>query len=147
MRSKTHFICGLGLSAVLLLLGVDFWPVMLILCTSILIDIDHVFDFMIKFKRLNIVDLFLYFNRKRIPLINSVIPMPLFIFHNIETLIVLALLSQIFPFVIYIIAGTIFHLALDLAIIDTNKCPVIIKTSLIMVLIENYRRKKGRPQW
>jgi len=146
MMTKGHIICSLALAAVLWVLGIDFFPIFLIICASLMIDIDHALNYVFIFKRYNVMEMISYFKREAV-LKNSLTPLPVFIFHNYETLFILAVLSGFFPFVTYILAGVIFHMVLDWGVIPAHRYPTVIKLSLILVLIENRRRRKGYCKW
>ena len=146
MMPKGHIICGIVLGVFLWLLGIEIIPILLIISASILVDIDHVINYIAKFNRYNILEMNKYF-RRDVCLRNSNEPLPIFIFHNYETLIILAILSIFSPSMIYLFIGVVFHMILDWLVMPTDKYPAIIKISLIMVLIENSRRKGSNPKW
>lgn len=117
-----------------------------IVLASILIDVDHFFYYIFKFKQYNPLKMSTYFRRYS-ELRNSTTMLPIFIFHNIETVILLYLISLAFPIFIYILFGVIFHMILDWMVMPIKRYPGVIKISLIWVLIENNRRKRGCPKW
>lgn len=147
MMIKGHLICGVALAIVLWVLGIGAIPIILIICASILIDVDHIINYIAIFKRCNPIEMYMYFRRDGVVLSNSTIPLPVFIFHNYETIFILAVLSGFFPFVIYILAGVMLHMVLDWGVMPTNRYPAVIKLSLILVLIENRRRRRGYSKW
>ncbi len=146
MMTKGHLICSTALAAVLLILGIEPLYILLVIWASLAIDIDHALNYIFIFKRYNIIEILNYFKRK-VVLKNSTAPLPVFIFHNYETLLILAVLSWFFPFVTYILAGIIFHMVLDWCVLPAHRYPPVIKLSLILVLIENRRRRKGYYKW
>ncbi len=146
MMTKGHIICSTALAAVLLILDVELFSIFLIIFASLAIDIDHALNYIFIFKRYDIREMLSYFKRESI-LKNSTTPLPVFIFHNYETLLILAILSVFFPFMVFILAGVIFHMILDWCVMPVHRYPAVIKMSLIMVLLENRRRRKGYYKW
>lgn len=136
----------MGFGALLYMGGVPLSSVFLIILTSILIDIDHVVNYIIKFKNCNISEMFRYFNRRN-SLNNNNIILPVFLFHNFETIILLILISCVSYTATCILLGVLLHMILDWIVIPVKRYPAIIKISLIWTLIENNRRKKGHPKW
>ena len=111
-----------------------------------MIDIDHAFNYIFIFRKYNVMEMIRYFKREAV-LKKSLNPLPVFVFHNYETLIILTILSVFFPFVTYILAGIMFHMILDWGVLPADRYPPVIKLSLILVLIENRRRRKGYYKW
>ena len=146
MMIEQHVLVGIGLAIVLFISGLSLVPIALIIGASILIDIDHFFDYVFKFKKGSLAGINKYFRRKVI-LMKTTTPLPIFIFHNFETIIILSIASIFCPLMIYILAGVILHMTLDWLVMPTPAYPAIIKLSLILVLIENSRRKRGDPRW
>ncbi len=141
-----HLMYVVLVSVLLYVVGVDFFPLVILVVSSIVIDIDHVFDYLFMFKDYSWNGAKVYFKREG-NLKHSNEALPVFIFHNIETLLVLLIISIFYPIFIFIFAGIYIHLCLDWKVIPMKRCPVIIKLSLVLVLIENYRRKRGRGKW
>ena len=146
MMPKEHIICSIALGSTLGLVGIDIIPALIIMIVSIIIDIDHAFNYIVRFKKYNLIGMIFYF-RKDANLIKTRDPLPVFIFHNYETIFILSILSGFFPFMIYILAGVIFHIILDWGVMPYKTYPTIIKMSLILVLLENYRRNRGDGRW
>ena len=146
MMPNGHLRYGLGLSLVLLLIGIKPLPVIFILASSILIDMDHMINYFVKFRSLNLVRMNQYFRRNP-HLENLENPLPILIFHNLETLALLLAASSLFPLLVYVLIGFVFHLMLDWKVMPTERYPLIIKLSLIGVILENRRRKRGNPRW
>jgi len=143
---REHLVCGVALAVVLWILGIGFIPICIIILASILIDIDHAINYINIFKRCNIIEMFSYF-RRDVSLKNSTIPLPVFIFHNYETIFIIALLSQFYPFMLFVLAGVAFHMFIDWGVMPTDRYPAVIKLSLILVLLENGRRRRGYSKW
>lgn len=141
-----HLMYAVLVSILFYLLGMGLFPIFILIVSSLIIDIDHIFDYMFKFKNYNWDSARGYLKRGE-ALRHSNKPLPVFIFHNIETLFVLLIMYMSYPIFIFIFSGIYIHLILDWKVMQTNKHPFIIKFSLILTLIENYRREKGRGKW
>ncbi len=146
MMPDKHLIYAVLISALFYLFGADLFPLIILVVASILIDIDHAFDYIFKFKNCSWNKAKFYFKRER-NLKHSNESLPVFIFHNVETLLALLIMSIFYPIFIFIFAGVYIHLLLDWKVVPTDRYPIIIKLSLILVLIENSRRKRGRGRW
>ncbi len=115
------------------------WQVWLIVAGATLIDLDHLITNFSKFK--NSKDFFAYFSKQfrffmRKPESKKV---QLYVFHSIEFLVVLIILSLFFKPVLLIAIGVVFHLILDL-ISDT----LILKRYIrCFSIIQWIRKRKG----
>lgn len=145
MMPKQHILFGIGITIILIILGIPIIPILLIVTTSILIDIDHLLYYIFKFRRYNIQEMYIYFLKKICSRGDSLLPV--LIFHNFETLILLIILSLIYPLFIYVAIGLFIHLILDWIAIADSEHPAIVKLSLILVLIENRKRERGNHKW
>jgi len=139
MMPSKHILAGIMFSIIFFILGFPILYIVLMIATSILIDIDHVFYYVAKFKRINPIEMNRYF-KKDAHLENSNNLLPLLIFHNMETLILLVILSIYFPIFSYILIGVLIHMILDWKAMPILGYPLIIKLSLILVIIENKKR-------
>ena len=146
MMPNKHLAYAVLASTLLYVCGVDLFPLFIFIMSSVLIDIDHAFDYLFKFKNYSWNEAKIYFKREG-TLKRSNEILPVFIFHNIETLLVLLIASFFYPIFIFIYAGIYLHLFLDWKVMPANRHPIIIKLSLMLVLIENYRRKRGIGRW
>lgn len=138
MMPQKHIIFGLGLSIVLFVTGMPPILILLIVATSILVDIDHLFYYIFKFRKCNIYEVYIYFMDKICFKNNK--SFPVLIFHNFETLMLLIILSLICPLFIYIAIGLFIHLILDWLVMSRTKYPYTIKMSLILTLLSNRKR-------
>lgn len=145
MKSKNHLLIGIAIGVLLFIGGMPLCPILLIIISSVLIDIDHYFYYVIKYKKYNPLKMTECF-RKHYDLSILTNMLPVLIFHNIETMILLIILSYIFPYIIYIFIGFIIHMILDWMVMPYMNYPCVIKLSLIWVIIENNRRKRGCPK-
>ena len=144
--SEQHALIGIIVAIMLSIMGLPLPYIVLIVMVSIFIDIDHFFYYIIKFKKYNPFKMNKYFRRYE-RLRNSTTMLPIFIFHNFETIIILLILSFIFPIMFYVLIGVLLHMIMDWIVMPTKKYPMIIKLSLILVLLENRRRKNGHSKW
>jgi len=111
MYPKDHFIIGILFCVILFFIipQISFLGLSLIFASSILIDSDHYFWFIFNFKNFNLKKAYLYAknnkskkNRKK-----------LMIFHTIEFLILILILSHFLKFLIYVFIGSVFHILID----------------------------------
>jgi len=111
MYPKDHFIIGILFCVILFFIipQISFLGLILIFLSSILIDFDHYIWFIFNFKNFNLKKAYLYAknnkskkNRKK-----------LMIFHTIEFLILILILSYFFKFLIYVFIGLAFHILID----------------------------------
>ncbi|MBU0580453.1 MAG: hypothetical protein KKA19_04685, partial [Candidatus Margulisbacteria bacterium] len=136
-KPKTHLIHSLWASFLL-------YPALnentILFClSSVLVDIDHAFDYIKNTKSLNVKGLYIY---------HDIITenadknyLSLSIFHTIECYLLLLYLATIFPFFYYILAGFVFHHLTDLIRDIKRGYPFVRAVSIIEYFI---RRKKRR---
>ena len=138
MEIKYHFLAGLILSIILFpFFGIKSF---IALIFSVLIDIDHPLQYTLKYKKFNILQMLRHFR-------NCCGKQVLCIFHTIEFIIILGLLSLFSDiFLIMFIAATI-HMCMDYldwfvwASIYSQRMPSIILWPLL------YRRSKLYETW
>lgn len=108
MYVKDHFIVSIILS--ILLFSIFKWNVLLILVGGVLIDVDHYLLYYMKFKKFDLVKGYKYFSEKDCwkELINS-----LSIFHTVEFLILMIVLSFYYKLFILMVIGMVPHLIMD----------------------------------
>lgn len=123
MLVKYHVLLGFLFSLILFFIfpEINYFEVLIIFLSSVLIDVDHYLYYIFKNKSLNLKKAFNYFKDKRTKMLklsrkqrNKVPTIPCCL-HGIEILIILFLLnlfvSKIF---LFILIGFSFHLVLDL---------------------------------
>ena len=116
MFPKYHIIFSVIISIFLYFLNLDLLFVLLFFFSSILIDVDHYFLYIIKKKSFNPIKAYKYFKNK-LNGKNKKYQKPriqLFIFHTIEFFILLLILSFFFNFLWPILFGCLFHESVDL---------------------------------
>lgn len=146
MMPDKHIIWGVIIALGMFLLGFPLITILLLVGASILIDVDHLFYYVARFKNYNLVKMNKYF-RSDAHLEDPANLLPILIFHNLETMLLLGVLSIFFPLMTTVWIGILFHLILDWITMPTTRYPLIIKLSLIEVILENKNRKRGEPRW
>ncbi len=112
MKVSTHFLFSLSLAAALYpFFG---WKTFMILIGGVLIDIDHYFWYVFKHKKLNLFSCYKYYLERmdKEKLLENV--GVLLIFHTIEFLLVMTVLSFYSELAIMLTLGLLLHYALDL---------------------------------
>tara|TARA_Y100000034_G_C6657193_1_gene287951 strand:+ start:65 stop:499 length:435 start_codon:yes stop_codon:yes gene_type:complete len=143
MLPKWHLLWGVILSISLLFTPLSTTAVIIIFISSGAIDIDHYLRFVIKTKKFS-PKKFWKWSMDRRKKWNNLSPQEkkqhsrsVFIFHNIELLFVLILLSYFSPIFFWVFLGILFHLFLDFVHALYRKNPLTTKFSLIYVLETN----------
>jgi hypothetical protein len=148
MYPKQHIILGGIFSALILLIwpSVGFINVLIIFLSSVLIDIDHYLYYVFKKRDWSLSKacrLFeneeeklkkLSFNAK---LNHKIIPV---VFHGVEFMGILILLSFSSEIFFFVLIGFIFHMFLDYAVIIRYHYPLYIKFSQIYLMARNRKR-------
>lgn len=138
MLPKKHIILGLIFSLTLIFLfpAIGWKGFGVIFLSSVFIDIDHYLYFIFKKKDINLMNSYNWFIKKRKEFFsvsreqrNKTIPM-LFVFHGIEVLLIVFVLSFFSRIFFFIFLGFSFHLLVD-SIIQTTYWNRIDKVSLI----------------
>jgi hypothetical protein len=62
---------------------------------------------------------------------------PIFIFHGLEIILILLMLSLFYDFAYYLVAGFLFHLFLDYVELFAKKENLLLKTSVVYVALSN----------
>jgi len=149
MRPPIHFLLGLIFVIILkLLTSLTIIEVSIILLASFLIDIDHWFIYILKKKDLSVNNAYAWFVEKeekymKLPLNKrKQFKKPLMIFHGIEFIILLLILSLASKIFIFIIIGVLFHLFCDYIDLIREKEPLYLKLSQIYTYIKNKGKKE-----
>jgi hypothetical protein len=150
MNTKKHIIYGVLFTSIFsILLNLNLLEyLILFLSTWLFIDLDHVLRYFIKTRNLNPKKFFeahhklnenwLKLSKKQ----KQKYKLPVFIFHNLETLFLIFLLSQLIPIFYLVLMGFLFHMILDYLEIIAHKDPIILKLSLIGLVFYNKKRIK-----
>ena len=111
-----HFISS-GILAILIFPFFG-WQVLWILIGGFFIDVDHYFLYIVRLKRFNLIEAYRYVKEK---CEKKEFKDTLCIFHTIEFIILLAILSFYFKFIFLILIGLILHMILDSAYLINHK--------------------------
>jgi hypothetical protein len=148
MMPRWHFFFGLLASFVLYLSGFNLIHISIFFLASFLIiDLDHVPRFIFKEKSINPFKFYSWSLTKKNAWRGLSIAQkrsykrPIFFFHNLETLLLLLLLSSLLPILYFVLAGFLFHLVTDLIYQHFQKEEKHYKISLIYTLVINRTKK------
>ena len=112
MKPLAHFFSSLILA--LSLFPILKWNALLILAVGFLIDIDHYFWYVYKYRKINIFDSYKFFikpmNEKSFGSVMGI----LLIFHTVDFLMVMLALSYLSKLALAFTIGLLLHYALDL---------------------------------
>jgi len=124
MRPKVHFILGILFTFLLYLLfpQISLIGLLIILFSSVLIDVDHYFYYFIRTKNLNLIKCYKWHEVHLSKILSASmserkkIYTGFYFFHGIEWLIILFLLSKfVFPNFIFIFIGFLLHGIVDIS--------------------------------
>ncbi len=105
MLPKYHLLYGMLFSLVLyFLFNVSFTNSLIFFAASVLIDADHYLFYFFTYRDFSMKNAYLW--HKNLP--NNHKPI-MHIFHSIEFIALVFLISIIFPFFVFILAGMLFH--------------------------------------
>ena len=151
MLPKSHIILGaISTLALRLLLfaKINFFYAIIIFLSTFLIDFDHYLYYAAKKKDLSLKRAYAWFVKHR-DQIRSLKPSErekykrgIFIFHGIECIALLALLTYIHPLFAFVLIGVIIHMLFDFIDLYTSKEPMYIKVSQIYVYMRNRGKKE-----
>lgn len=144
MKPRWHFFLSALFSFLLYLFNFSFLDISLFFLASFfIIDLDHVPRFIIKEKSINPFRFYKWCQSrgdewgKLSPREKRLYKKPLYFFHNIETLLVLTIISLVYPIIKFIAIGFIFHLACDFIHQHYHKEEKHYKLFLIYTIIKN----------
>ncbi len=143
MSPKYHIIYGFIFSLFFLFIFPEIGVIgfSLIFLSSIFIDLDHAMRYSFKTGNFNPIRFWKWSNKNKLSK-KEIKEMrkykyPQFIFHGVEFVLILILLSFYFQFVKFILIGVVFHLILDYIWIFNKGYPWEIKLSQIYVYKRN----------
>ena len=149
MRPPIHFLLGLTFILILKLsTSLTIANLSIILLASFLIDVDHWFIYILKKKDFSVNNAYTWFVEKEVKYFKlslkqrNQLKKPLMIFHGIEFLVLLIILSQFSKIFIFIIIGVLFHLMMDYIDLIREKEPLYTKISQIWLCIKNKNKKE-----
>lgn len=111
MLPKTHIILSVLFVLIIFFLKiVNWWQGLIVFAAAVLIDVDHWLLYVKKKKDFSVKRAYKWFYQFYI---NKTRKVFLFIFHTIESFIVVIILSIFFPIFLYVLIGMSFHILLD----------------------------------
>ncbi len=121
MYPKQHFFFGVVFSLVLLILfpKITWMGALIVLASTVLIDVDHYFYYVYKKRNLNLKRAFEWYDQAKDKFFSlsreqrNKIPSRFYFLHGTEMLIFLFIGIYLFPFFLFIFVGVAFHLLLD----------------------------------
>jgi hypothetical protein len=152
MLVKYHILIGFIASILIFLLfpQIGWFYALIIFLSTFLIDFDHYLYYAVKKKDLSLKRAYAWFVkhrdqiRKLKPSEREKYKRGIFIFHGIECVALLALLSYVHPLFAYVLAGVLIHMVFDFMDLYTSKEPFYIKISQIYVFMKNKGKKELR---
>lgn len=148
MLVKNHIIFGFVFSVVLTLsLNLTAIQFLVVFLASFLIDADHYLNFIFSKNNINFFKARKYHieKRKRWLKLSKQEKLshkiPIYIFHGIEFLIMLIILSFVHKIFLFILIGVAFHMILDYADLIHYQSPLYSKFSQICLLFINPKKK------
>ena len=116
------------------------WNVAFIFVGGVLVDIDHYFWYIFKFKSLNLFDCYNYYmehmDKKKIYNIVGL----LMVFHTIEFLAICIFLSFYYKFVLVFTIGLLLHYLLDAIFLYSVPKRVVANHSIISWILKNKQK-------
>lgn len=150
MQPKWHLLFGIIFCfLVYLVFQVSFFNIILILFSSILIDLDHYFRYIIIKKNFNPKIFWNWSTKQNHDWSNLTTKerfekykIPMYAFHGIEFWLILIYLSLIFPILIWVLIGIAFHMFIDFIDSYYKNYPLYFKFSQIYIYLVNKRKKE-----
>lgn len=148
MLPKKHILYGGIFSSLAWTLFPNIGPnALTIFLASFLIDADHYFAYALKRKNLNLRKAYKYFREMHEKLKIGVkngknIKSPLVIFHTVESLLLLLILSIFYPIFLFIFIGFVFHNILDMIDIQCEFGSLAPRDYSMIQYIINKKNKK-----
>jgi len=149
MLPKHHLLIGIIFSLVIYIIfpNIGIVPIMLIFLSSVLIDTDHYLYYIAKKRDFSLINAYNWFYEKRKrfvsmdPSTRLKFKAPILIFHGIEFVLLLSILSFFNKLIFWILIGTIIHLTADYCELSYFKTNIMIKMSQIYVYLTNKSKK------
>ena len=139
MKPLAHLLSSLILA--LILFPILKWSAVLILAGGFFIDIDHYLWYVYKYRKINIFESYKLFikpmHEKDFKSVTGI----LIIFHTIEFLIIMAILSYFNKFALIFTIGLLLHYALDLIYLSFVAKRFIVNHSIIYWIYKNAIQK------
>ncbi len=150
MYPKFHLLIGVLFCGILVLIfpQINLIGLSIIFLSSVLIDVDHMVYFVLKKKNLSLPRAYHWFVEKgdywlSLPLgEKKIYCWPIFIFHGIEFVFFLILLSFLFPVFLFVVIGVLLHLFCDYCHLIYEDAPLTLKISPLYVWLRNKGKKE-----
>ncbi|MEK6820300.1 MAG: hypothetical protein AABX71_01165 [Nanoarchaeota archaeon] len=150
MLPKHHMIVGFIVVLILFLSGMSLIPCLIIFSSSVLIDIDHYFFYVWKRRDFSLKNAYNYFLRRMKKWFNmhyeerKKYKRMIVIFHGVEFMSLLILLSFIHQIFLFMLVGFFVHMIADLIEILYKKEALYSKGSQTYVYVSNKNKKEFR---
>ncbi|MBU1946857.1 MAG: hypothetical protein KKC54_07880 [Nanoarchaeota archaeon] len=141
MFPSTHLIVSLILAAILFpFVGINS---MIIIVGGVLIDLDHVIYYWIKFKDLNFKNAYNYckniaqteeFKKKK---------KVFMVFHSVEFIAMIIILSFYYPFLWMLVVGIIVHLIMDI-IYELSTFKTMVKSLSLIAYLKHVKKQNKK---
>lgn len=135
MRTRIHLLVSLILAAALY--SIFNWQVIFIIIGGVLVDIDHYFWYIFKYKKFNMLDCYRWFTTDNVKNNYKDVTGELLIFHTIEFLLATVLLSFYIEFALLFLIGLLTHYFLDLIAYYFTANHFILNHSVISWIVKN----------
>ena len=149
MLPKYHILFGFAFVYILVqFFNFSLFAGLIIFLSSVLIDVDHYFKYIIKKKKFHLIKFYKSEIRrtekwrKLKQQQKSKYKLPQFVFHGIEFIAILLLLSFINKFFLWILIGVVFHMVFGYISIIYFQDPIYLKFSQIYIYIRNKNKKE-----
>lgn len=139
MKTSVHVIISSILAAVLY--PAFGWKVLLILVGGVLIDIDHYFLFVYKYKKFSLFECYKFFTIEAEKNKWKYISSSILVFHTIEFLALMILLSFFNHLVLIFTIGLLGHYVLDLIWHLLVPKRMIVNPSMISWIVKKFTKK------
>lgn len=151
MYPHWHFILGITFASAILFLFPESGLIgfALILASTVLIDVDHYLEYVIRNRDISLKNAYRWFSDKfhifkKLPRKEKEkFKREIMVFHGFEFLVFLGAIALFFEYFYYIFLGISFHLFLDYLALAYYSEPVYFKTSQFYTFIKN----KNRPEF
>jgi hypothetical protein len=148
MHYKHHALVGFIASLILInFFGVtDFNALIFWLSSWFIIDLDHPIRYVLKTKNWNPFEFLDYSYREKTKALqlakrgNETFRYPIFLFHGIESLLIIFIIAQFIPVMIYVFWGFLSHLLFDWFALLIDGLNVFSKMSVIYTFVSNYKK-------
>lgn len=131
-----------GIAAALLLPVLEYQELVLFAVGAVLIDVDHYFLYIQRRRDFSVRGMFRYFEELQ-PIQKNIPYIGLCLFHTVDFLLALLLLSRFYPLFWPLLAGALFHFVLDL--IDLKRKGILFIRPYFLVEHLIRRRAPGYP--